>query len=272
MSKPVEPFAYSNYRSFVRDFVDAKLADNPRLSYRYFAKKAGFGSPTYFQQVIREQRNLTVDTARKVASAFELTGMARKYLIALVELDLAADANAKAAITGQMKRLALLQRRSKVSDPDIHSHWLHAVIYELATAKDFVLTPETALEKLRGAVSRREVEESLAFLTSRKYLVPTREAGRYKQEPFYLSPFNDVKMLNLQQCHLKFLDLAKDRISDEPEQREFQNLTMAISSKRLTAVKARLRAFVDDLRQDLANDSEADTVVHLECCLFKVTD
>ena len=70
MSLKPDVFTYIDFRLFLKDAFEAVKARAPRLSYRTFAKKAGFSSPNFLQMVIQGKRNLNSTYAVAAAKAF----------------------------------------------------------------------------------------------------------------------------------------------------------------------------------------------------------
>src|SRR5688572_30102358 len=65
----IEIFAYDNYRAFLKDFYEAKRKTAEKISFRQFARLAGFNSPSFLKMVIDGKRNLSNESIGKVASA-----------------------------------------------------------------------------------------------------------------------------------------------------------------------------------------------------------
>ena len=66
-------FAYTNYRSFLKDLYDHKKKTTSYFSYRYFSKKAGFSSHNVLKLIINGERNIAYDSIPKFSKALELS-------------------------------------------------------------------------------------------------------------------------------------------------------------------------------------------------------
>jgi len=87
----VNLFEYTDYRQFLRDwFVLVKKSDS-RFSYRYIARLAGFKSPNFFKLVSEGQRNLTIESAVKLAKAVKLTQVETDFFLLLMEFNQTTD-------------------------------------------------------------------------------------------------------------------------------------------------------------------------------------
>ncbi|MDQ3002308.1 MAG: TIGR02147 family protein, partial [Fibrobacterota bacterium] len=77
-------FTYLDYRRFLGDYFRALKGDSPKLSFRGFAKSAGFTSPNFLQQVIKCERNLGSANLVAVARAFKLGKLETEFFQILV--------------------------------------------------------------------------------------------------------------------------------------------------------------------------------------------
>ncbi len=58
MSTKISVFEYDNYREFLRDSYEYLKAANPKYSYRYFSKSAGFKSSSVMKMIMDGKRNM----------------------------------------------------------------------------------------------------------------------------------------------------------------------------------------------------------------------
>jgi uncharacterized protein (TIGR02147 family) len=261
-------YAFGNYRAYLAAFLDAKKAGGE--SFRQVAKACGITSPNYFQQVIARKRNMTVATAVKVAAGFALDERARKYFVALVQFEHDPGAD-KEQILEKLRLYAKEQGRKSVRDVAIHSSWLHGVVWELARTEGFVFTLENVQARLGHIASKKDIEESMAFLKKQKWLVPSDVPGVMKQNEIHFEILDDVRRIDLQRTHLRFLEIAKHRISDDLDDREYRYLTIAVPRSKFPVIKQKIRDFHAEIWKELDGASPPETVVHLQICLFKLS-
>ena len=261
-------YSYTSYREFLRDFFQRHVLDRG-LSWRYASKKSGIKSPNYFQQVIIGHRNLTLDAARKFSQGFGLNQWERRYLTALVRLEKVANTDAADKELAEMRRLVVAHGVEEVKNDSMSSHWLHGVVWALAATNGFVLTAENVQGRIGGIATVVEIKASIDFLKLAGLLHESEEPGVYQQSAVKFSPTNDVRRIDLQRNHLRFLDLAKLRLHDPLDQREYQGLS--IPKARFKEVKDRVRKFVQGLAEELSHHTDADMVLRLQCCAFWVT-
>src|SRR6185295_13705882 len=83
----LEIFEYDHYRKFLRDFYDSRNDTSEKLSFRHFARLAGFNSPSFLKMVIEGSRNLSHESIRKIAEALRLNKEETQYFTNLVLLN-----------------------------------------------------------------------------------------------------------------------------------------------------------------------------------------
>lgn len=265
----IDLFSYLNYRSFVADLIASKK-DQPGWTFRALAQRSGINSPNYLQQVIAGNRNLTAATATKVAAGLGLTVAERRYFLGLIELDQAKTDGKRQEVLDELKGHVAKARKVPLKAPSLHASWLHSLVWEMASVEGRNLSPASVATRMRHAATEEEVADSLAFLLKQGWLEKTDQPHHYRQGQIQFEPLNDVRRLEIQQCHLKYLEMAKRRLIDPLEAREFQALTLAIPRERMPEVKKALRDLVAGLNEKFSGHPAADAVLQIECAAFFV--
>lgn len=264
-------YDYTDYRAFLRDyFTQHADQDSGKYSFRAVAQKAGFKSPNYLQKIIGGEKNLTPASALGLAKGLHLSALEQKYFVKLVELQKASATEAKQKILAEMSQILAKTHRSKVKDTSVYSLWTNFIILEMANIPDILITTESVFYLLRGKASRQEIEQSIKYLTERKLLVPGDKPDNYKPRPVDFEAVNDKRMIEIQQNHLRFLDIAKHRTHEALSDSVFQALTIAAPNNKIDYIRKRLSAFLDELNEELTEAGTAETVLQIQCQAFKL--
>ena len=83
-------FEYSNYRSFLKDILSGKQNKSPGFSMRAFALKIGLSQST-LSQVLSGKKNLSWESALRIAEKLKFSPIDTEYLALLVRLETAKD-------------------------------------------------------------------------------------------------------------------------------------------------------------------------------------
>ncbi len=269
--KEISIFDYVDYRRFLNDAIRLRLARNSRLSFRAVAKRAGFASPGYCQMVIRGERNLSANSAAKFADYFRMDPEATAYLKSLVSLNQARSELERRKVLSEMQ-LCLQQVRPAVPSKvfAIEQTWDGLAILELGYCRDFVLTPESAYEALNKVVPLPQLRLTFDFLTLHGYL--RREGGSFcVVESPMLRSRDEIQSAFVEEIHRQASHAAQRALELPVAEREFQNVTLALSEGNFAELKRRIKQLALDLTETFANDANASEVYQINLQAFPVT-
>lgn len=262
-------YAYTSYLPYLADVVQELRTS--RKSLRALALKCGFKSGNYVQLLATGQRKLTERAARQIGVSLSLPKREQEYLTLLARLDLAMETEEKLEILSEMKRLAVLESGHTTSDFSMSSHWLYGVIYEMACSKTEPLTPESIFRRLTTATTHADIVDAIHFLKSKGYLIPTDRDGFYERKYVSFERSDDIRRIEVQRNHLRFLDMSKHRLNDDVNLREFQGLTVGIPKGYFSVVKQKIREFSDELNRSLSQEQDIHSVIRVQMAAFYLT-
>ena len=266
----VSIFAYRDYRAFLADFFEQHIKAKG-LSYRSVSKRGNIANPSYLQQVISRQRNASKDSAQKIARGLGLNKGETKFFLALVNFEHDVKTGKLEQGLEQLRTTALEAKVESRHDESIYASWLHGVVWALVGIRDFKLTLKSVSAYLRGIASPDEIAKSIAFVKEQDLVEPTPEPDTFVQKPLRFTPVNDVRRIEIQRNHVRFLDLAKLRILDPIDDREYQGMTISVSKARLPFVKQEIRVFMSGLHERLSHDPDANAVLRVQCAAYWIT-
>jgi uncharacterized protein (TIGR02147 family) len=262
-------FSYNDYRSYLTS-VTEYWQERSLGSLRDLGKLAGFTSPSLLGEILAGRRVLTLMNAERFAKGISLTREATRYLQCLVIATHSRTTSQKFEAIEEMGRLIGIVRRIDIQDPSIHDTWLHSLLFELAKTRDFDANPANIRKKIRTNVPQADIESSINFLEHKKF-IQRQESSKPVAANVEFKAINDLRRLNIQKKHLMFLQMAQHRLNDDLDEREFQGLTVAVKKEAMKVIKERLRDFIVSINEEVAEASEADDVVRIQLCAYKLT-
>jgi len=263
-------FSFTSYRDYLDAYCKYFVASTGS-SIREFCRRCGVGSPNYFQQVIAERRNLTRHFAEKFAKGAKLSQLETEFLHELVNLTHAPDITRQQNALTKMKSIIRRSQKTKVKAAGIHSSWLNGVLWELAKTELFSRDPARLKEVLRGSASEEDISAALRLLVKNGFLVINKDTSTPSPALVEFEPSNDIRRIDLQRSHLRFLQLAQHRINDTLADREFQGLTVAVKSHRFEEIRHKCREFIRQLNSEFSEDTDGNEVLRIQLCMFKLT-
>ena len=81
-----EVYYYHDPVDFASAVFECRQSRNPKFSFRAWSLQLGYRTPSYLAQVLKRQRKLKLEMARKIALNFCLSAMDQKYFEAMVLL------------------------------------------------------------------------------------------------------------------------------------------------------------------------------------------
>lgn len=261
---------YKNYRDLLRAKVESLRGEGS--SYRELATRCSLASPNYIQQVLIGRRNLRIATAKAIAKGLQMTPREKRLFVALVRLHQPDLAGTELAL-GDLRAATHEMQRLSVRDGSIHESWLNGVLFELAGLGGAPLTEKVALARLKGKATPQEINLALSSLANRGWLLRKGRPGEdfFVRGHVQFEPLDDTRRIDVQRSHLRFLDMAKHRINDGLDEREFRGVTVAIPMSAFERVREKIRECFEAISSLADEVGDADTVIRVQCCAFKVT-
>ncbi len=276
MAAPTSPepnlYSYTNYRVYLKDFYAWKKSALPAFSHRYFAQKAGLGSPNYLKLVIDGKRNLS----RKSLTAF-LTGLGLggkkgeffEHLVFFNQADTPADRNfhyeklLKARAKAGLKPLEDAQFR-------IFSDWRNLALREMTGLKGFRKQASWVQKRLRRPISEAQVEAAFALLLEAGLLRKT--ANGLRSVDVNITTRDEVRNLMVRNYHRDMAALAADALEQVPaKERDISSITLPLRVGDFAKVKEHLQLMRKELLNLAADPGEGETLVQINLQCFPLT-
>lgn len=270
----VEPdvLHYSNYRTFLRDLYDFRKSQQPSFSHRYFAQKAGIGSPNYLKLVMDGKRNLTKKSLVKFQTALGLKGRRAEFFESLVFFNQATTVSERNIYYENILKVRARSglRKLEESQFQLFTDWRHIVIRELVALKGFRPDPQWILRKLGKGFTGRQVEESLALLSDMGLL--KRTANGVAQSDVNITTSDEVRSLLIKNYHRQMMQKALTVLDTLPSsQRDISTITIPIHARDFMKVKEQIQLMRKELLNLGADSGEGGEVVHINIQLFPLT-
>jgi uncharacterized protein (TIGR02147 family) len=209
----IDVFAYLDFRSYLRDYYNARKASARGFSYRSFSRRAGLTSPNYLKLVIDGKRNLSAAMAKRFAEACGLARDDQRYFIDLVAFGQSTSLSDR---DQYYARLTGFQRYGQAHRLDLahaayYSAWYMPAIRELAARSDFDANPEWIARQLLPKISASDAKRALDTLLELGLLI--REAdGSIKQQDVLLSTGPETRGLHIASYHRTMMQRAMESI------------------------------------------------------------
>lgn len=267
-------YDYLDHRRFLAEWFRAKKKENPRYSYRLFARRADQRSPSLLHHIIEGKRNLTAATTESFITAVGLQASEARFFRLLVELDQAKTSDERNEVWDRIASTRRFReaRRIEGASFDYLSIWYVPAIRELAQRPDFVADADWIANTLRPRIKVKEARDALDRLTTLGMLVEDDDGLLVPAEASIVTP-PEVTHLAVNNYHRGMLARAADAIDGfEPDERHLIAITVAAPEALVPRMKDEANAFLERM-MSLCDDASADVdrVYQLNLQLFPLS-
>lgn len=266
-------FEYTNYRKYLEDFYSEKK-ETKGYTYRDFSRDAGMNSSSWLLHLIKGVKNLSNESARKVARTLSLKKKETEFFHLIVKFTQAKINDEKDVY---YKKIIDFKKRMKIiriteQQYEYYKKWYHPVIRSLVSKVDFRDDYSLLAKKLLPKISKYEAKKSVELLEKLGFIKKNKK-GKWVQADSVLSTGNEVSSLNVVNYHKQVSRLAEgalDRAS--ADKRDISSLTIGINEKDFKRIKSRIQKFRKEIINIVQNSSDSDRVYQLNFQLYPVSD
>jgi uncharacterized protein (TIGR02147 family) len=274
---------YMDYRKYLADFYifrrEQTKNDLRPYSYQMFSAAANIKSPQYLRLIIEGKRNLSVDMVAKFAKALGLSKEQTEELKVLVNYTQSTDPSQR---NRYLKELMEIRVSQKIKSGEIDSKawekvpsWVTWILYSMADQQG-VTFDLPQLKKLLGEkATGDEIQEALKKLLESGQLIRDEQTGQIKKARPVMENADHIPVALVRKLQAELLYLGMESLfQDDPTEREFGTVTMALTEKEFEEIKFKLRQMRKQLTKDnliSREQSAGDRIYQLNIQLFPVT-
>jgi uncharacterized protein (TIGR02147 family) len=261
-------YQFLDFRDFLKERI-LQLRKERWYSERAFARRARFSSPSFLKMVLDGKRNLSPESAQRVAKILGLNSNETRFFVLLVRLSLVKSEGERGEIfasLSEFKKFAEI-RRIELDQLTYFSNWKWVALRE-ALATPF--WQAQSLEVLAKAVdsSVREVEVIISGL-ERLGFVERTEAGGYLAKQEALQTPRQMRSLVVRNFHQEMLSKAQDSLcSVDLSKRDVGGLTIALSEEDFRELKEALFNFQSRVNTKYSGSKSARNIYQFNFQIF----
>ncbi len=264
-------FEYTNYRIFLKEYYESRKAESG-YTYREFANATGMNSTSWLLHLIKGTKNLTSDTAVRIAKAIKLNKSETAYFEMMVPFTQASTSDLKDHYYQKMLGLKRTLNIVKITEEqyEYYTRWYHPVIRSLVCKMDFGENFEKLGACLLPTISASEAKQSVKLL-EKLGMITRGKSGRHSLKATVISTGDEINSLNVVNYHKQVSRLGENIHERAPkETRDISALTLGIGEAEFHIIKTRIQEFRKEI-MDLANASvSADRIYQFNFQFFPV--
>lgn len=274
MTKSPNVYRYLDYRRYFADVFEALRAENPRFSYRGFARLAGSTSPNFLQLIMARKLNVGHTAVTSLAEAFELSSKEEAYLETIVAFDHAKSHEEKDKYFRRILQTREYEgiRELRKQQYAYFSHWYLPVVRELAVLKEYSGDPRWIAERIVPEISPAKARKAVELLQSLELIQWNDARKQFTQTQKAVSTPSEVLSVAITKYHKDLIRLGRESIERfGPEERDIRSVTLGLSHEGYRELQRRQEAFWKEILDFARAQDGTDRVYEMNMQLFPVT-
>lgn len=274
---------YLDYRQYLQDFYLYKRSQTKNqlrpYTYSVFAAAADIKSPNYLKMIIEGKRNLSEDMIMKFAKALGLNKARSTEFRLLVLFNQTTDPAERNLL---LKELTEVRVEGKIKSGEIDQKtwdkvpsWVTWVVYAMIDQEGVSFQADELKGLLRGKARADEIQEAIDKLIASGDVVKD-ENGKLKKSRTLTEGADEIPVALIRKLQAQLMLLGLESIyEDNPTEREFGTLTMALTKAEFEEIRFKLRQMRKQLHKDNSiarMNSQGERVYQLNLQLFPVTN
>jgi uncharacterized protein (TIGR02147 family) len=264
---------YTDYRAFLKDWIEERRRQGLPGSNRWFAQKMGSSATSWLSAVLSGKKGLSKATANKLSQVLKHTPLEARYFESLVSFNQARGIEQRNAYFQQLTAIRKLKDVRVVAEQEYQffATWYHASVRALIGMYPFRDDYERLARMVSPPIRAGEARKSVGLLEKLGF-IRKNDDGCWELTDTAISAGKNVRALSVDNYRQEAMRLAQEALDRySKEEREIAALTVGIS--RGTFEKA--RRILEEARQriaELANvDEDADRVYQLNIQMFPLS-
>lgn len=269
MKKPCV-FSFLNYRKFLWESFQY-LKSTEKMTQQEFAKKVGFGSPSYLGMIVKEQRNLSLKSAKKLSKILKLNSREERFFELLIQFQLVDDLAQKDEIYQKILSFKEHGQFFQVESAQYHyfSHWYEVVIFE-ALGTDWAKWP---MEKQAESLDLSVKELKTVFENLQTLGVVEKRGRNWFKRNAYVETAAETGSLAIRNFHKQMTLKSLESLDRDPkEKRSHFSATLILSEAQTKQLRKMLHEFATSLSPRFGQSRDARYVYQVNLQAFPLLD
>jgi uncharacterized protein (TIGR02147 family) len=266
-------FSYTDYRSFLKDYIAQKKSENKGFSLKIISDRAGFKARDYILRVMNHTRNLSQTGIFMLSRALRLSTKEADYFMNLVGFNQSKQPSEKEFFFKKMSEICKYGRHQKLRQDqyDYFSEWYFSALRSLLPVIDFKDNYTEIAQFLDPPLTPTLVKKAVDLLLQLG-LLNRDQNGRYSVSTPAVTAGDEVTSIALLHFHGQSLDLAKRAIEHyQADRRDVSGVTMSLSQAGFDKLKTEIRDFRKRVMFIAEQDANEDGVYQLNVQFYPLS-
>jgi uncharacterized protein (TIGR02147 family) len=265
-------FDYSDYRLFLRDWLQAQKADGHPITYEALGEAAGFTSKGFLTQILQGKTNLPERMIGDIAKALDLRKKERDYFDLLVRFNQAKRASQRAELHKRIQEDFKAEAKALALEQfEYYQKWYYSAVRSLLGYYAFSGDYADLAKQLEPAITPAQAKRAVSLL-EQLGLIQKKADGLYHPSDRLITSGEASVSHALIQFQRETMDLAKEALENVPKpKRSASTLTLGLSEAGYKALEEKLRILRKEMVEIAKFDKGIDRVIQVNLHAFPLT-
>ena len=272
MSGKVRIFDYDNFRTYLKDVYFQGKTQDLKYSFRFFARAAGYKSPSILKEIIEGKKNLSLNGIARFAKALKLNQQETSFFRSLVLLGQSTTAEEKLKHVREVTRSRAYKKVHPLADSQYlyFKHWYFSAVREIVALPGFKEDPHWIAKNIVPAISPLEARRAVEGLLKLGLLIRD-DRGKLIQAESNITTPDEVSSTYVGNWHKEYLKRAAESIDSVPrERRDISAVYFTFSNENLRVLKDLFHKFRRDVLEIADQQENKNAVYQMNMQLFPI--
>jgi uncharacterized protein (TIGR02147 family) len=272
LSKEINIRHFTDFRSFLRNYVEESKSKNPRWTWGVWAKQLGLADRSSISKVVQGSAEPGDKLVKKMSTFFQFNENDSHYFEDLIRLNkLQNDPKLSLMLLEKMGKIEpdLTEQEMDEQNFTTIANWYYLPLRESVNLKNFKEDPEILAKKFIFPVNADEISSAIETML-RLGLLKRDEKGHLKPATGRVNTGNKGMAPAVRQYHRSMLTNAQSALETiATADRHFCGSTIRFNQSNMSKASE----LIEDFKKkfvELFEEKEGDTVVQMQMQLFPV--
>jgi uncharacterized protein (TIGR02147 family) len=267
----VDLFAYTDYRKYLRDFIDARKESNTFQSLRYSAGKMGV-DPGNLVKILNNERHLSPKSVDQTIGFFKFSEREGEYFRTLVAF---AKAKKQSDIKRHFERLATMKRLEPFEITsgvaEFYRAWYHSAITGLLSFYNFNGDYEALARQFSPSITAKQARESIILL-KKLGIIAENAAGLLRPVQDLLTTGDKWQASAIHEYQRESIRLAEHALDELPKgTRDISTVSFSVNEDDFKEICSLTKDFRSSVLRIARESEKADRLYQINIQIFPMT-
>jgi uncharacterized protein (TIGR02147 family) len=265
-------FDYSEFRIFLKDWLQEQKALGHPMTYEAFGEAVGFTSKGFLTQILQGKTKVPTRMVNRIAEVLKLKKKEKRYFGLLVQFNQAKSAAKMAELHKRILSDFKVEAKSLAMDQfEYYQKWYYSAVRSLLGYYPFGGDFLALGAQLQPAISAAQAKRAVKLLEELG-LIHKKDDGFYHLTDRLITSGESFLPHALIHFQRDTMDLAKEALENFPEsKRSASTLTLGLSENGYQAMLEKLRILRQELTEIARFDKGIDRVIQVNLHAFPLT-